>query len=307
MTAPFFFIVNPAAGSGGAGRLWPAVVERLRDLRIQYEYETTQGPLTATSFARQAIRQGARTVVAVGGDGTVNEVVNGFFLNEQPLAQDATLGIVPVGSSSDVARALGIPTGVAAANVLINGRVLDVDLGRADFGGAAELTIRYFLNNADVGIGARVAAGGARFKRAGGKAAFALSSVAAVLDPQPWRGTVALDKGEPQRVEATTVVVALGPYTGGGMKIAPGARMDDGLFDVVTIGALPPRELLRNLPKIYSGTHLSHPAVRHSQAQLVRVEVEGEPLVELDGEVCGSGSVEFRLLPRGIRIHVPTP
>ena len=83
--------------------------------------------------------------------------------------------------------------------------------------------------------------------------------------------------------------------------------MDDGLFDVVTIGALPARELLRNLPRIYSGTHLSHPAVRHGQAQLVHVEAQGKPLIELDGEVCGSGSVEFRILPRGIRVHVPTP
>src|SRR5439155_1668008 len=85
-------------------------------------------------------------------------------------------------------------------------------------------------------------------------------------------GTVGLDEEEAQEVEATTVVVALGPYTGGGMQIAPGARMDDGLFDVVTIGALPARELLRNLPRIYSGTHLSHPAVRHGQAQLVRCQ-----------------------------------
>ena len=307
MTAPYFFIVNPAAGSGGAGRLWPKLAQRLRQLHIQYEYEATQGTLTATSFARQALRSGARTIVAVGGDGTVNEVVNGFFLNEQELAEDATLGVIPAGSSSDVARALGIPTGLAAADVLATGHVLQADLGRADFRGPAEHTIRYFLNNADVGIGGRVAAGGARFKRVGGKAAFALSSMAAVLEPQPWRGTLALDKDQPREVEATTVVVALGPYTGGGMHIAPGARMDDGLFDVVTIGALPPRELLRSLPRIYSGTHLSHPAVRHAQAQLVRVETEGKPLVELDGEVCGLGSVEFRLLPWGIRIHVPTP
>ena len=307
MTAPYFFVVNPAAGAGAAGRLWPALAKRLRDLHLQYEYELTQGPLTATSFVRQALRAGVRTVVGVGGDGTLNEVVNGFFLNEQAIAPDASLGVIPVGSSSDIARALGIPAGLAAADLLRDGRLASIDLGRADFMGAAEFTIRYFMNNADVGIGGRVAAAGARFKRAGGKAAFALSSVGAVLDPRPWRGTVGIDGEPPREVEAITVVVALGPYTGGGMHIAPGARMEDGLFDVVTIGAMSPQELLLNLPRVYAGTHLSHPAVRRVQAQLVRIETDGEPLVELDGEVCGSGSVEFRILPRGMRIHVPTP
>src|SRR4029453_1941165 len=146
---------------------------------------------------------------------------------------------------------------------------------------------RYFLNNADVGIGAHVAAGGRGIKCVGGKAAFAAAGAAAGADTppraRPWRGAVGLDKGSPQQVDATTVVVALGPYTGGGMHIAPGARMEDGLFDVVTIGALTSRELLLNLlPRIYSGTHLSHPAARRAQAQLVRIETEGQPPVELD-------------------------
>lgn len=307
MTAPFFFLVNPAAGSGSAGRLWPQLAHTLRELGIQYEYETTQGPLTGTSFVRQALRAGARAVVAVGGDGTVNEVVNGFFLNDEPIVPDATLGVIPAGSSSDIARALGIPTGIAGARLLVDGQPLNVDLGRACFTGTARLPVRYFLNNADVGIGGRIAANGARFKRAGGKAAFALSSIGAVLDPRPWRGTLAVDDGDARPVEAVTVVIALGPYTGGGMHIAPGAKMVDGLFDVVTIAAMPPQELLVNLPRIYAGTHLSHPAVSRVQAHTVRVEADGEPLVELDGEIAGAGSVEFRILPGGMRVYVGKP
>jgi diacylglycerol kinase (ATP) len=307
MTAPFFFLVNPAAGSGSAGRLWPRLTHTLRGLGIQYEYEATQGPLTGTSFVRQALRAGARTVVAVGDDGTINEVVNGFFLNDEPIVPDATLGLIPAGSSSDVARALGIPTGIAAARLLAEGSTLNVDLGRACFTGTAELPVRYFLNNADVGIGGRIAANGARFKRAGGKAAFALSSIGAVLDPRPWRGTLAVDDGDARPVDAVTVVIALGPFTGGGMHIAPGAKMVDGLFDVVTIAAMSPQELLVNLPRIYAGTHLSHPAVSRVQARAARVETDGKPLVELDGEIAGAGSVEFRILPGAMRVHVGRP
>jgi diacylglycerol kinase (ATP) len=307
MTAPYFFLINPAAGSGAARRLWPELRHALDDLHIQYEYEATQGPLTGTSFVRQALRAGARTVVAVGGDGTINEVVNGFFLNDDPIAPDASLGVIPAGSSSDIARALGIPAGATAAHLLTDGQTLNVDLGKACFSGSAKLPNRYFLNNADVGIGGRIAANGTRFKRAGGRAAFALSSVGAVLDPRPWSGTLALDDGAPRSVEAVTVVIALGPYTGGGMHIAPGAKMDDGLFDVVTIAAMPPHELLVNLPRIYAGTHLSHPAVTRAQARTVRVEPAGEPIIELDGEIAGAGSVEFRILAGGMRIHVGKP
>lgn len=307
MTAPYFCVVNPAAGSGRAGRMWPALSQALREHGLQYEYEATQGPLTAISFVRQALRAGARTIVAVGGDGTINEVVNGFFLDEQPIAADASFGVVPAGSSSDVARALGIPAGVAAVPLLAESHTLSVDLGRACFSGSAHLPVRYFLNNADVGIGGRVAAGAERFKRAGGRAAFALSSVSAVLDPRPWRGTIAIDDGEPRQVEAVTVVVALGPFTGGGMHIAPGARMEDGLFDVVTVDAMPPQELLINLPRIYAGTHLSHHAVHRAQGRVVRVETDGQPLVELDGEIAGAGSIEFRILPGAIPIHVGLP
>jgi diacylglycerol kinase (ATP) len=206
-----------------------------------------------------------------------------------------------------VAHALGIPSGVEATHLLAEGRTLAVDLGRASFPGEAELPTRFFVNNADVGIGARVASGGARFKRAGGKAAFALSSIVAVLDPRPWRGTVQLDEAAPTEVNVVTVVVALGPYTGGGMHIAPGARMEDGLFDVVTIDAMAPRELLVNLPRIYAGTHLSHPAVRHTRARSVHIVPSGDPPVELDGEIAGRGAVDFRILPGALRIHVGKP
>ena len=287
--------------------MWPRLSRRLRDLHIRYEFEATQGPLTGTSFVRQALRAGARTIVAVGGDGTINEVVNGFFLNDAPVAPGAVLGLIPAGSSSDLARALGIPNGVEAVDLLTEGRTLAVDVGRACFSGPAHLPVRYFLNNADVGIGARVAAGGARFKRLGGRAAFALSSMREVLDPRPWRGTLAVDDGEPQSVEATTVVLALGPYTAGGMNVAPGAKMEDGLFDIVTIGAMAPRELLANLPRVYAGTHLSHPAVSHARGRAARIEPEGEPLVELDGEIAGAGAVEFRVLPGAMPVMVGRP
>jgi YegS/Rv2252/BmrU family lipid kinase len=268
----------------------------------------SQGPLTATSFVRQALRAGADTVVAVGGDGTVNEAVNGFYLDDQQIRPGASLAIVPAGSSSDLARSLGVPTGRGALDALATGHTVPVDVGRAAFTDAdGRPTVRHFLNNADVGIGARIADRGTSWKRMGGRAAFGLASLEVLARPDPWQGTLGLDDATPASVAAVSVVVALGPYTGGGMHVAPGARHDDGWFDVVTIGAMSAPELLANLVRVYLGTHLSHPSVQSARARVVRIATTGRPPIELDGEVVGVGGAEFRILSGDIPIHVGQP
>lgn len=307
MTAPAFIVANPTAGAGRARALWSEVTDRLRAIGIPYEYELTQGPMTAASFTRQALRAGAEIVVVVGGDGTLNEALNGFFLGERPIRPDASLLMVPAGASCDVARGLGVPGGAAAVGLLREGRLLDVDVGRAIFTREGRRTIRYFLNSADVGIGARIARRAARFKAAGGRAAFLLSTAAVLFDPQPWSGRLRLNGAQPEGLQAITAVVALGPFTGGGMEIAPGARWDDGLFEVIVIDDMPPGELLANLPSIYAGTHLSHPGVHHWQANEVAIDTLEEADIQLDGEVVGAGSVEFSILPAALRVYAPKP
>jgi len=306
VTAPCFFIINPAAGHAGVEA--PRLLARARALGIAFEYEWSRGGETATSFVRQALRAGATTIVAVGGDGTVNDVINGFFIDEELIKPDAALAIVPFGSSNDLTRALGIPASAAALDVLRNGRQIAVDVGRAEYLDLlGRPRVKYFMNNADVGIGARIALGAQRHKMLGGSLAFFAAALQAIVDPQPWQGTLALDDGAPEAVNAVTVVIALGPYTGGGMRIAPGAKLDDGMFDVVTIDALSSGELLANLPSIYTGAHLSHPAVHHARAQAIRIETGGAPRLEMDGEVAGAGSVAFRMLAGRIPMWVPRP
>jgi len=308
VTAPFFFIVNPGAGSGRAAASASELLAEARALGIAFEWDATQGRETATSLARQALRAGASTVVAVGGDGTLNEVLNGYFLDDELIRPDATLGMLPLGSSSDFARALGIPSGLAALRLLGNGRRLRVDIGRAAFGaGDGRPQVRYFANNADLGIGARIATLARNIKQLGGGPAFLLAAGAAVLDPQPWSGMLAFDGAPAEELSAVTVVVALGPYTGGGMHIAPGAKVDDGQFDVITIRAMGASELLRNLPRIYLGTHEQHPAVSRRRATAIAIHTEDTPGLELDGEVCGVGSVDCRILPASLAVWAPWP
>lgn len=307
MTAPVFAVVNPTAGSGRTGAVWLEVAARLRALGLDYQFEATQGPLTAESFVRQALRSGAETILVVGGDGTVNEAMNGLFWDDVLIRDDVRFLIVPAGSSSDVARGLAIPAGAAAVNLIREGQLLSIDIGRAEVTENGRPTMRYFLNNADVGVGARIASGGTRFKRAGGRVAFFVSSLLALANPQPWMGRLRLDDGEAAPAHVVSVVVALGPYTGGGMAIAPAAKWDDGLFDVVTIDAMGPVELLTAFPRVYNGSHLDHPKVHHARASRVVVETAERPPIEVDGEVVGAGGAEFRVLRAALPVYVPRP
>src|SRR5438552_340640 len=121
MTASLFAVVNPKAGNGRGRAIWERVAVRLRELGIAYEFELTQGTLTAESFTRQALHAGAETILAVGGDGTVNEAINGFFLDEVPIRSGSKLAVVPAGSSSDFAHGLAIPDGPQAVDLLHDG------------------------------------------------------------------------------------------------------------------------------------------------------------------------------------------
>src|SRR5437773_1720307 len=277
MTASVFVVVNPAAGSGRGRALWPRVANRLHALGIEYEFEGTQGTLTAESFTRQALRRGVETIIAVGGDGTFNETVNGFFSDGEATRPGASLLMVPAGSSSDIARGLGLPMGTAALDLLGHGQTKEIDLGRADFLFHGLPMQRYFLNQADVGIGAQIAKRASRLKLLGGTAAFFLATVPTLIDPRAWSGQVQCDEGPAEPVRALSAVVALGPFTGGGMKTAPGARWDDGQFEVVAIGEMTSAELLMQFPRVYLGTHLTHPKVQHWQAREVEIETQDLP------------------------------
>lgn len=308
MTAPIFFIVDSAAGDGPAADLWPQICATMRRASLGYEFELTRGPLTATSFVRQALRAGSEVIVAVGGDGTVSEAANGFFLADGPVAPGASLAVVPSGRRSDFAHGLGIPSGLAALPVLLGGRKIEIDVGRVSFtDDAGNPTARYFLNAGEVGLGARIVVGARRFTRVGSRAAFIASTMSALTDPEPWEATLLLEGGQREEVRALGLLVALGPYTGGGIPAAPDAKMDDGLFDVVVMGTMAAPELLLDAARMCAGAAISHRDVRHVRARDLEVETSSSPPIVLDGEAAGVGPARFRIFPAAINVHVPAP
>ena len=296
------FVVNPASGNGAAGKAWPQIEELAAGRGLAGDVLFTTGPGHAAELARHAAENGARLLVAVGGDGTVNEVVNGLG----PSHPEVELAVVPQGTGDDLARTFGIPTKVeSAVAVAAGGQTRAVDLGRATFTVGEHSAERFFANFAGAGISGAIARRGARTsRRLGAKAAYmwATTTVFIRWSSVPMRIELDDDILEGLMYE---VVIANGMYAAGGMKIAPDARPDDGLFDTVLIGDVSKADFVTTFPKIYRGTHSSHPKVDIVSARVVAVEA-AEPLaVVLDGEQPGTTPARFEVVPGALRLRVP--
>jgi diacylglycerol kinase (ATP) len=254
-------------------------------------------------LARRAVEDGATLLVAVGGDGTVNEAVNGLVG-----ADGVELAIIPRGTGGDFVRTFGIPSKLeVAVRVALEGRVREIDLGRAVYQAwSGEVGESYFANIASAGMSGAVAKRTNESTSAplGGKVAYLWSTVVVFLGWKNAEIRVTVD-GEMRSGPMFDVIVANGRYLAGGMKIAPDAEPDDGLFDVLLIGDVSKLDLALTMPKIYRGTHLPHPRAELLRGSSVGVE-SPEPLpVELDGEQPGTTPVTFDVVPKALRLRVP--
>jgi YegS/Rv2252/BmrU family lipid kinase len=246
--------------------------------------------------------------VAVGGDGTSNEVVNGFFAEDgSPLGDGAALGLLAIGTGRDTIRTYGIPKKPKQAlQVLAGGATRRVDVGRATFategGGSGS---RMFLNVGSCGLTGAVADRANRTSnRFGGTATFLYATVTTFVAWKNRRFHVELD-GEVLDQVANNVIVANGCSFGGGIRIAPEARPDDGLFDVLIWGDVGKLDLALNLPRLYRGTHLGHPKLNLGRRREVLVEPETPMPIELDGELPGTTPVRFEIVPAALTLCVP--
>jgi diacylglycerol kinase (ATP) len=296
------FLVNPASDNGATGRRWSEIANRAAAAGLTGEALLSERPGQLTELARRAADEGGELLVVVGGDGTVNEVVNGLAGREGP-----ELAVIPRGTGRDFVRTYGIPHKLdEALRTARDGRTREIDLGRARFrswqGEPAEW---YFANIASAGMSGAIAKRANETSKAlGGKVSYFWATFAVFARWRTSELTVTVG-AETRRARMHDVVVANGRYFGGGMMICPGAEPDDGLFDVLLIGSLTKRDLLLTLPKTYRGKHLPH-----AKAELLRgptVEIEApEPLpVELDGEQPGTTPARFEIVPRALRLRVP--
>jgi YegS/Rv2252/BmrU family lipid kinase len=304
-------IVNPASAGGATGDAWPGVASDVRRHFGAFEVAFTRRGGEAAEIAERETRAGRRLVIACGGDGTISEVANGILR----AGAGAELGLLPSGTGGDFRRTLGVPTRTAdAARTLRDGETRVMDAGRVSFvNGRGEEESRFFVNVASFGMGGDVInrvksrsglpAGAARLL--GGKASFAAAALQAALIFEKPAVRVALDGGAQSQITVANFCVANARYFGGGMKIAPTAKVDDGLFDVVAVGDVSALTVLANSYRLYLGTHLGMQEVHHALARRVRAEPAGGDAVklELDGELVGRLPAEFEIMPGALRVR----
>jgi diacylglycerol kinase (ATP) len=317
------FIAHPGAGRGAFARRWPDVAAALARSGLEHDVVLTSRPWEAAELARHAADDGVPLIVAVGGDGTLHEVVNGLLGGRDRLPDATCVGLVPTGRGSDYARGLGLPTDpdalVARFRAALDGdpdATHPVDVGEVHYARArlvagrpldgpdGEATSRRYINNAGVGFSTVITQRTARFPPRLGAYLYTVAGLVTIID---WRERVAAltwDDGTREERRIESVEAALGQFEGGGMWVAPEADPGDGLFDIAVFESMGRAELLTFSWRIRTADHLRSPHawIRQSRSLAVEVADGGGPLyLQADGELLGRDPVRFELLPGAIR------
>lgn len=287
-----FFVVNPAAGRGRGKSVWERIRPQLHTGGA-WEAALTTDPGHATALARRAAENGFDRVAALGGDGTINEVVNGL------IGTDAALGLVPGGTGNDYARMMGVPADpLQAAEFALSGPTRMVDVGEVETDGGR----RHYPNVAGIGFDAAVARNvNAYPKYLGGTVPYVLGVVKTLWRYRPQNLRFWLDE-EPLERKVLLAAVGISRWYGGGMMITPDALLDDGLFDVCIAGNFGRLEALRLLPTTYTGSHVRHPKIEMRRCRELRVTAETQVAVHADGEVLGDLPATFRVRPGALKV-----
>ena len=296
-------IVNPIAGAGRTVRKWPQIMGLLKSIGLSFEYDLTEASGHAIELAKSAAKKGYELVVSVGGDGTINEIVNGLY--NAGNIRDVTLGIISTGVGSDFIRTIGIPRSYKeACQRLMNSRKLVVDLGVVEYVNNGEVSKRLFVNFAGLGFDAEVVkATTQRFKALGSTPSYLIGLLTTFVFYETEQVSLILD-GQPEERRVWTILMSNGKYGGGGMLAAPNADLTDGLLDVVVIGDLSKLNLLKSLPRIYKGTHLSHPKVTVKRAREIDIRPRQQMSLQADGELLGQAPAHVYMLPTMLNVVI---
>lgn len=299
-------IVNPESAKGETRRRWTQMKEGIRHFIRDFKVEFTEKPLQAIEIARSALRDGTDLVIGVGGDGTMNEIANGFYEDARLINPAASLGIVPSGTGCDLTRSLGIPPRLRGAmQVITEAPTRTIDVGRVAFrGGDGRPDERVFLNVADFGVGGEVVhkVNTRRLERKASSYVRCLVETMAHYKNKKVR--IRVDGTELPRGEYLIGAVANGRIFGKGMRIAPDARLDDGLFDTVLVRGMRFVEFCLHGWKLMNGSHVGYRKVDVIRGRRVEADPEDdEPvLLEFDGEQLGTLPAIFTIAPRSLPI-----
>jgi diacylglycerol kinase (ATP) len=287
-------VANPTAGGGKAGRLIGKVDAILRDLRVEHRIVVTDSPAAMEASCRREAEAGASIVAVIGGDGTVSCAANGL------VGSDTAMAVLPAGTGDDFAHAIGVPRFDAAVKRLAAPHIVRLDVVQVTSAGST----RCFVNVAGAGFDSEVnETANAMRIRLGGTVTYLLALVSTLRRFTPAHYVVTID-GDRTELDAMLVVVGSGISYGGGMKVLPNAALDDGELDVCIVEALSRLDFLRAFPKVYTGSHGSHPKVRLMRARSVSVEANRTIQVYADGERIGPLPAAFDVMPEALSVVV---
>lgn len=300
-----FFVVNPASANGTTGKLWvklaATIARSLRDFGVAF----TRGPNDAVEMTRKALEAKYECIVAVGGDGTINEVANGFLRDGVVINPAAALGLLPRGTGGDFRRNFDWHYNFeAAVERLKTPETRPLDVGLVTFRGHdGQMVHRYFVNVASFGISGMVAGTvNSTTKILGGRASFAIASLKALSTYRDRTVQLTIDSAPAETLSVTSVAIANGKYFGGGMKVAPDADLSDGKFDVTIWSGYGLSDFIFRNRGVYSGAHITWSGTRNLRATSVRATSDDHVLIDVDGEQLGTLPIEARIIPGALRL-----
>ena len=307
-------IVNPKSASGATRDNWSSIASDLRTHFGPFQVAFTKGPGDGVELARRSAVEGRRFIIACGGDGTINEIANGILTS----GTECELGIFPSGTGGDFRRTLGIPTELReAARSLREGSTRDIDVGKITYRNhSGEDESRYFLNVSSFGLAASIIG---RVKgstslnwlpldNVRGRASFALSTLQEVVGLGTTKVRVKIDDDDETSLMTVNFCVANARYFGGGMMIAPEAKLADGFLDVINIGDIKTAKILLRAYTLYRGTHLALSEVKDRRAKRIEARPfdNGDELhIEVDGELLGMLPAVYEVVPGALKVRVP--
>ena len=296
-------IVNPVAGAGRTAREWPHIKSLLESIGVCFEHDLTEAPGHARELARLAAKNGCELVVTVGGDGTINEVVNGLY--DSGNIADMRLGIISTGTGHDYIRTIGVPWRYReACQCLMAPRKLTVDVGVIEYMNNGQVLKRLFVNFAGLGFDAEIVRTTTqKFKALGNTSSYLAGLFSALMFYQNKNISITID-GITMERRICTVLASIGKYGGGGMLATPDANPTDGLLDILTIGDLTKPDLVWSLPRVYRGNHLTHPKVTLERTRELTIKSAEPVSIQADGELLGEPPAHLYILPAALNIIV---
>jgi diacylglycerol kinase (ATP) len=308
MTAKRVFIVNPNAGNGSTGLDWPHIRALAKNSLAPFKTYVTSGPGDAVHFAQEAISSGADQVICVGGDGTLNEVLNGYMAHRESVRSGVRLGFIPNGTGCDFIKTVRIPGNIRlAVGVIAANNVRAVDVGRLHYTDHDGRTrCRFFHNISSFGLGGEVDQRVNRTAKPFGPfVSFIWATLISIFQYGKKTVHLKIDDHFEQTCTVLNVAVSNGQYHGGGMRVAPDASVDDGLFHVTVIGDLSVPEVFLNLPRLYNGRILQVKNVRSVTGKKIEASSQQRVLLDIDGEQLGTLPVAIDLLPGALNLIAP--